>query len=85
MVHRQTVSADRLNLAAAFVGESPPAMASQILRPSSGCTWSACEALRYILGHDGVWKTTADDIAQYYIANYYDEVLAWIAERKTRA
>ena len=43
------------------------------------------EALRYILGHDGVWKTTADDIAKYYIANYYDEVLAWIAERKTRA
>ena len=23
------------------------------------------EALRYILGHDGVWNTTADDIAEY--------------------
>jgi Enoyl-(Acyl carrier protein) reductase len=26
--------------------------------------------LRYILGHYGVWNTTADDIAEYYIANY---------------
>ncbi len=40
------------------------------------------EALKYILGHDGVWNTTADDIAEYYIANYYDKVSAWIAERK---
>jgi peptidoglycan/xylan/chitin deacetylase (PgdA/CDA1 family) len=39
------------------------------------------EALRYILGHDGVWTTTADDIAEYYIANYYDQVSAWIAAR----
>jgi hypothetical protein len=30
------------------------------------------EALRYILGHDGVWTTTADDIAEYYLANHYD-------------
>ena len=42
------------------------------------------EALRYILGHDGVWATTADDIAEYYLANYYDQVKSWIAERKTR-
>ena len=40
--------------------------------------------LRYILAHDGVWATTADDIAEYYLANYYDQVKAWIAERKTR-
>jgi hypothetical protein len=26
-----------------------------------------------------VWLTTADDIAEYYIANYYDQVPAWIA------
>ena len=26
--------------------------------------------LRYSLGHDGVWTTTADDIAEYYIANH---------------
>ena len=40
------------------------------------------EALRYILGHDGVWSTTADDIAEYYIAHYYDQVSSWIAARK---
>ena len=43
------------------------------------------EALSYILGHDGVWVTTADDIAEYYLANYYDQVKSWIADRKTRA
>ena len=43
------------------------------------------EALRYILGHDGVWATTADDIAEYYLANYYDHVKSWIAERKDQA
>ena len=42
------------------------------------------EALHYILGHDGVWATTADDIAEYYLANYYDQVKSWIAERKAR-
>jgi allantoinase len=43
------------------------------------------EALRYILGHDGVWATTADEIAEYYLANYYDEVKSCIAERNDRA
>jgi allantoinase len=43
------------------------------------------QALRYILGHDGVWNTTADDIAEYYLANYYDQVSSWIADRKARA
>ena len=42
------------------------------------------EALRYILGHDGVWNTTADDIAEYYMANYYDHVSSWIAARRTQ-
>jgi hypothetical protein len=42
------------------------------------------EALRYILGHDGVWSTTADDIAEYYIANHYDGVMDWIAEQKAQ-
>jgi hypothetical protein len=40
------------------------------------------EALRYILGHDGVWNTTADDIADYYLANCYDRVSSWIADRR---
>ena len=30
------------------------------------------DALRYILGHDGVWAITADDLSN--IANYYDQV-----------
>jgi peptidoglycan/xylan/chitin deacetylase (PgdA/CDA1 family) len=28
--------------------------------------------LKYILGHDGVWATTADAIAEYYIEHHYD-------------
>jgi peptidoglycan/xylan/chitin deacetylase (PgdA/CDA1 family) len=43
------------------------------------------EALRYILSHEGVWNTTADDIAEYYMANYYDQVTAWIAKRRAAA
>ena len=34
------------------------------------------ETLGYIMSHDGVWQTTADEIAEYYIANYYDQVVA---------
>jgi peptidoglycan/xylan/chitin deacetylase (PgdA/CDA1 family) len=34
------------------------------------------EVLSYIMSHEGVWQTTADDIADYYIANYYDEAVA---------
>ena len=25
----------------------------------------------YIMSYDGVWQTTADDIAEYYMAQYY--------------
>ena len=32
--------------------------------------------LEYILSHDGVWQTTAGEIAEHYIANYYDEAVA---------
>ena len=42
------------------------------------------EALRYMLGHDGVWTTTADDIDEYYIAKCYDQVSSWIAARKAQ-
>ena len=34
------------------------------------------EALSYIMSHDGVWQTTADEIAEYYIANNYDQAVA---------
>ncbi len=34
------------------------------------------EILSYIMAHDRVWQTTADEIADYYIANYYDQAVA---------
>ena len=34
------------------------------------------EALGYIMSHDGVWQTTADEIAEHYIANNYDQAVA---------
>ena len=37
------------------------------------------EVLSYIMSHDGVWQTTADEIAEYYIANHYDQVAAHAA------
>ena len=40
------------------------------------------EALGYILSHQGVWQTTADDIAEYYMANYYDGVVAYLKQRQ---
>jgi hypothetical protein len=33
------------------------------------------EILSYIMSHDGIWQTTADDIADYYIENYYDQAV----------
>ena len=37
------------------------------------------KTLDYIMSHDGVWQTTADDIADYYIENYYDEAVSHAA------
>ncbi len=37
------------------------------------------EVLGYILGHEGVWQTTADEIAQHYIEHHYDEQAAFAA------
>lgn len=34
------------------------------------------EALGYIVAHEGVWATTADEIAEYYHAHYYDKEVA---------
>jgi peptidoglycan/xylan/chitin deacetylase (PgdA/CDA1 family) len=42
------------------------------------------EALAYIRSHDAVWYTTADDIAEYYLKNYYDTVVAYVAAAKER-
>ena len=38
------------------------------------------EILGYIMSHDGVWQTTADEIAEHYIANHYDEAVAHSAQ-----
>ena len=38
------------------------------------------QALAYVLGHDGVWKTTADEIAAWYLANVFDDALASLSE-----
>src|SRR5579883_1627277 len=40
------------------------------------------DALRYITGHrDEIWITTAREIAEFHLANYYDQTLADIARR----
>jgi allantoinase len=31
------------------------------------------EVLDYVLGHDGVWSTTAGEIAEWFLAQHYDE------------
>ena len=36
--------------------------------------------LGYIMSHEGVWQTTADEIAEHYIANHYDEAVAHDAQ-----
>ena len=38
------------------------------------------EILNYVMSHDGVWQTTADAIAEYYIAHYYDQAIAHAAK-----
>jgi len=34
------------------------------------------QVLRYIAGHDGVWLTTSDDIADWYLERHYDQAVA---------
>jgi allantoinase len=43
------------------------------------------EMLKYVLGHDGVWLTTADEIADYYLEHHYDEYMNFVAERARKA
>jgi peptidoglycan/xylan/chitin deacetylase (PgdA/CDA1 family) len=37
------------------------------------------EIVDYVLSFEGVWNTTSDEIADYYLANCYDEVVAHLA------
>ena len=34
------------------------------------------DILGYIMSHEGVWQTTADEIAEYYLTHYYDAAIA---------
>lgn len=43
------------------------------------------EALEYITGHSDVWVTTGREIAEYYLANYYDQALTDIATKQRAA
>jgi peptidoglycan/xylan/chitin deacetylase (PgdA/CDA1 family) len=38
------------------------------------------EILDYIMSHEGVWQTTADEIAEYYLAHHYDQAVAHAAK-----
>jgi allantoinase len=40
------------------------------------------QALGYILSHKEVWATTAEEIAEYYMAHCYDDVLAHVSAMK---
>ncbi len=42
------------------------------------------EILAYILSHEGVWQATGDEIAEYYIANYYDRMVAHATAQSPR-
>ncbi len=42
------------------------------------------EALEYITGHPDVWVTTGKEIAQYFMDNYYDTVLADIETKNKK-
>lgn len=43
------------------------------------------EAFAYITGHDGVWVTTAREIADWYLANHYDAAIAARDRRREAA
>ena len=40
------------------------------------------DILSYIMSHDGVWQTTADEIAEYFIENCYDDAVAHAQQYK---
>ncbi len=43
------------------------------------------QALAYITGHDGVWVATGREIAEYFLANYYDCAVADILRKQEAA
>ena len=43
------------------------------------------EVLDYVMSHDRVWQATTDEIAEYYLAHYYDAAVAHAARRSMAA
>ena len=39
------------------------------------------KGLEYILGHDGVWAATAEEISDWYYQHYYEDALAQLRAR----
>jgi len=37
------------------------------------------DVLHYMMSHDGVWQATTDEIAEHYLAHYYDQAVAHAA------
>ena len=37
------------------------------------------DVFRYIMSHGGVWQAATDEIAEYYLAYYYDQSVAHAA------
>lgn len=42
------------------------------------------QALSYVAGHDKVWVTTSDEIADWYYANYYEQALTEIETARAK-
>lgn len=42
------------------------------------------KGLEYILGHEGVWAATAEEIANYYYEHYYAEAVEQLRQRRAR-
>ena len=42
------------------------------------------QVIGYMLSHPGVWQATGDDIAQYYMDNYYDTVSDHLQSKGTK-
>ncbi|MBI4191695.1 MAG: polysaccharide deacetylase, partial [Betaproteobacteria bacterium] len=37
------------------------------------------EVLDYVMSHDRIWQATTDEIAEYYLAHYYEQAVAHAA------
>lgn len=48
------------------------------------CAKYRAEVLIYILSHVHVWQATTDEIAEYYLAHYYDDAAARAARLNTQ-